>query len=55
MWNASMLHAPEQLGLILPSLSHVEVHIVRQLKDVCRQSDPPWGSVPILCCIFVQH
>ena len=50
-----MMHTPEQLGLILPSPSHVEVRIVRQLKDVWRQSDPPWCSVPILCCIFVQR
>ena len=35
------MYAPEQHRLVLPSLSHVVVHIVRQLKDVWQQRDLP--------------
>ena len=40
------MYAPEQHGLALPSLSHVVVRIVRELKDVWQQRDP---SISTLC------
>ena len=54
MWDASVMYAPEQYGLVLLDPSHVAVCIVCELKDVWQQRDPPWSGVSTPCSIIVQ-